>query len=376
MSILKIHSHPTGFAEFSSRDDHADAELFAAIARRVDDEHVSAVMLPDGRIFARRMKSGAVSGQLERVSVVGDDLIFWDTLPGKAHDFDLRHRQMFGDRTTDQLAALSVGIVGVSGTGSPTAEMMMRLGVGRLILVEPDLVEIKNLNRIYGAKRSDASDGRNKAAMMRDHIFATDLGTVVEVCEDRVDTPDAIALLSTCDVVFGCVDSLEGRDALNRLATFYSLPYFDLGVRLDADGRGGVSSVSASVHYIQPGGSSLKSRGVYTDDELRAEYLKRTDPSFYEDQVRRGYIRGVRVDRPAVISINTAIASTAVNELLARVHPFRSVANAEFALVKLLITHGRFVRRSDGDSDTDLARYVGRGDCRPLLMSSRIEAAA
>ena len=376
MSILKIHSHPTGFAEFSSRDDHADAELFAAIGRRVDDEHVSAVMLPDGRIFARRMKSGTVSGQIERVSVVGDDLTFRETLPGKTHDFDLRHRQMFGDRTTDQLAALSVGIVGVSGTGSPTAEMMMRLGVGRLILIEPDLVEIKNLNRIYGAKRSDASDGRNKAAMMRDHIFATDLGTVVEICKDRVDTPDAIALLSTCDVVFGCVDSLEGRDTLNRLATFYSLPYFDLGVRLDADGRGGVSSVSASVHYIQPGGSSLKSRGVYTDDELRAEYLKRTDPSFYEDQGRRGYIRGVRVDRPAVVSINTAIASTAVNELLARVHPFRSVANAEFALVKLLITHGRFVRRPDGDPDTDLARYVGRGDCRPLLMSSRIEIAA
>jgi hypothetical protein len=135
---------------------------------------------------------------------------------------------------------------------------------------------------------------------------------VVEIFEERVDTFEAVALLSTCDVVFDCVDSVEGRDILNRIATFYNLPYFDLGVRLDADGQGGVASVSAGVHYLKPGGSSLKSRGVYTDADLYAEYLKRTDPAFYEDQLQRGYVRGVRVERPAVISINTAVAAAAV----------------------------------------------------------------
>jgi hypothetical protein len=334
-------------------------------------------MLPDGEVFARIVNGAGIGPRIGRVSIVGDDLVFWDAeRPTGGRDFDLRHRQMFGDGTADLLATLSVGVVGVSGTGSPTVEMLMRLGAGRLGLVEPDTVETKNLNRIYGAKRTDARARRNKAVMMRGHIRACDLGTVVEICEARVDTPEAVALLSTCDVVFGCVDSVEGRDILNRIATFYSLPYYDLGVRLDADGVGGVASVSAGVHYLQPGGSSLKSRGVYAEADLYAEYLKRTDPDFYEDQVRRGYIRGVRVERPAVISINTAVAAAAVNELLARLHPFRTVSNGEFAIQKLLFSHGRIARRPEGDPDPELAPHVGRGDCRPLLMSPRLEEAA
>lgn len=373
MAVLKIHSHPGGFRGFSGQDDLADRELFEAVAHRLSGDQLSAVMLPDGEIFARVVNGTGSGPRIDRVSVVGDDLIFWDAGgPTSSCDFDLRHRQMFGDRTTDLLSRLSVGIVGVSGTGSPSVEMLMRLGVGRIGMVEPDEVETKNLNRIYAAKRLDAQSRCNKAVMMRDHILACDLGTVVEICEARVDTPEAVALLSTCDVVFGCVDSVEGRDIVNRIATFYSLAYFDLGVRLDADGQGGVASVSAGIHYLQPGGSSLKSRGVYTEADLYAEYLKRTDPAFYEDQLRRGYIRGVRVDRPAVISVNTAVAAAAVNELLARLHPFRTVRNAEFARQKLLFSHGRTTRRPDGEPDDELVQYVGRGDCRPLLMSPRM----
>src|SRR3546814_13306383 len=95
------------------------------------------------------------------------------------------------------------------------------------------------------------------------------------------------------------MDSIEGRDTLNRIATFYTLPYFDLGVRIDADGSGGVNAVSGVVHYIQPGGSSLRSRGVYSEAELHADVLRRTDPDFYEDQVRRGYFRGLASGRAA-----------------------------------------------------------------------------
>jgi tRNA A37 threonylcarbamoyladenosine dehydratase len=35
---------------------------------------------------------------------------------------------MFGDRTTSLLRKLSVGVAGVSGSGSPSIEMLMRLG--------------------------------------------------------------------------------------------------------------------------------------------------------------------------------------------------------------------------------------------------------
>jgi hypothetical protein len=66
--------------------------------------------------------------------------------------------------------------------------------------------------------------------------------------------------------------------------TFYVLPYFDLGVHLGADGQGGIDEASAAVHYLQPGRSSLLSRGAYTLARVRAENLRRTDPQAYAEQ--------------------------------------------------------------------------------------------
>ena len=48
---------------------------------------------------------------------------------------------------------MSIAVVGCSGTGSPVIEQLARLGVGRLVLVDPDRVEEKNLNRIVNATR-------------------------------------------------------------------------------------------------------------------------------------------------------------------------------------------------------------------------------
>jgi hypothetical protein len=52
------------------------------------------------------------------------------------------------------------------------------------------------------------------------------------------------------------------------------------------------------------------------------------------------YIRGVAEDRPAVVSVNTQIASTAVNEFLARLHPYRYDDNADSAVVRTSFISG------------------------------------
>ena len=62
-------------------------------------------------------------------------------------------------------------------------------------------------------------------------------------------------------MLFGCMDGFDGRQLLNRLATFYSIPYFDVGVRLVADGQGGVSHICGSVN--------LSSTGRFKLDESR-----------------------------------------------------------------------------------------------------------
>jgi len=300
--------------------------------------------------------------------VPGDDIHFWTSeYGGTVPAFAQRHAQLFGSGTTRRLREMAVAVVGCSGTGSPVIEQLARLGVGRLVLVDPDHVEEKNLNRILNARREDAYLKRPKVEVMARAVASMGFATEVEIIQEDLATPRAVKAVAECDVVFGCMDGVEGRHLLNRLAAFYLLPYFDVGVRLVADGRGGIDEASGAVHYVRPDGTTLQDRKVYSAEQLKAAGLKRSDPKAYREQVRIGYIRGVEEDRPAVISINMQMASTAVNEFLARLHPYRYDDNGDFAVLRRSFIQGTEYRESEEAPSGSFSRQLGKADVRPLL---------
>ena len=371
LAVLKIHSHRGDYRFFSQVDDDSDRDLFRSVYGWFDGDapHASAVMLPNGEIFGRVVADNGGFDPLHSVSVAGDDFHFWpvgtaaEPLPG----FTQRHAQVFGQGTTARLRMLSAAVIGCSGTGSPLIEQLVRLGIGKLVLVDPDVVEEKNLNRILHATMEDAQARRPKVEVMAREINRIGLGTNVVPLQKNLVDPDTVRQVAVCDVVFGCMDGAEGRNLLNRLATFYCLPYFDVGVRLEADGQGGVSQVCGGVHYLQPGGSSLISRGVIAPEDIEAEALRRSDPDEYERRFKVGYIRGIREDRPAVISVNMHFASMAVNEFLARLHPFRDDTNSGYSWTSTSLTQMQSYAKADGQACLRLAKHVGRGDMNPLL---------
>ncbi len=371
MAVLKIHSHPGGFAAFSDVDDRSDQDLFASVFGWVDtdDPHASAVMLPNGEIFGRAILSSGVTFPLASIAVAGDDVRFWHSEPGGdvLPAFTRRHAQAFGAGTTALLRRLSIAVVGCSGTGSIVVELLARLGVGHLVLVDPERIEEKNLNRILNATIEDARAERSKVEVLRDAVAGMGLDTRVTAIGENLATPLAVRTVAGCDVVFGCMDGVEGRHLLNRIAAFYAVPYFDMGVRLEADGCGSVDQVCGAVHYVQPDRSSLLSRGVVSLERLQAEEMRRINPSEYKERVRVGYLRGVLEDRPAVISVNALTASLAVSEFRARLHPHRLDPNSDFATVWVSLTQGSMHREGEAEECQVLARHVGRGDVEPLL---------
>jgi hypothetical protein len=370
LGILKIHSHPGGYRDFSSVDDKSDKDLFNSIFGWTDSAfpHASAIMLPQGQMFGRAILTDGSFQPLDSILVPGDDLQFWTPeLGGALPSYAQRHAQLFGSGTTRRLRELSVAVVGCSGTGSPVIEQLARLGIGRLVIIDPDRVEEKNLNRILNATREDAYLRRPKVEVMARAIAAMGFGTELEIIASDLATPRAIKAVAECDVVFGCMDGVEGRHLLNRLASFYVLPYFDVGVKLEADGHGGINEACGAVHYIRPDGSTLQDRKVYNAGQLKAAGLRRTDPKAYREQVKAGYIRGVAEDRPAVISINMQMASTAVNEFLARLHPFRYDDNADFSIVRTSFIQGMEYRERDCVPSGAFTAHLGKGDVRPLL---------
>jgi hypothetical protein len=374
-AVVKIHGH-RGYAQFSHVDDASDRALFPSIYSWLDNDgafagpHASAILMDDGRFFGRVVTVDGEFVSLECINVVGDDLSFWyaaNPASDEVPEFGCRVAQTFGAGTFERLRRLRVAVIGCSGTGSPVIEQLARNGVGSLILVDPDVIEERNLNRILNATRKDADAHHLKVNVAKRSIRAMGLGTTVETHAKSLFDADVVRAIAECDVVFGCMDTIDGRYLLNKLATFYVIPYFDLGVKIEADGLGGVRQVCGSVHYLQPGGSSLLSRHVFTLEQVRAAGLQRADPEGYKQQLEEGYIRGVQEDRPAVIQLNSLIASLAVNELLARLHPFRIDPNSEFAVTRVSLSHAIFDHEKEGEPCPVASRHVGRGDVVPLL---------
>jgi hypothetical protein len=370
LAICKIHSHRGQFKNFSSIDDASDTDFFASVFGWTDSSypHCSAVMLPDGQMFGRAILSTGNFQDLHSIQVVGDDIHMWSGVAEKQVSAGLkRHAQMFGTATIQKLRQLSIAVVGCSGTGSPVVEQLARLGVGRLVLIDPDYVEEKNLNRILNAGRQDAYLKTPKVEVLAKAIARMGLDTELQVICENLSTPTSVEAVASCDVVFGCMDGTEGRHILNRLAAFYLIPYFDIGVRLESDGLGGINEACGAVHYIRPDSSTLLERKVYTMEQVTAEGLKRTDPKAYRDQVKAGYIHGVIENRPAVISINMHMATIAVNELLSRLHPYRYDNNSESAIVRVSFIQNETYREAEPAGSSIFSKKVGRGDCIPLL---------
>jgi hypothetical protein len=373
--VIKFHSHPSGYRNFSEYDDDSDRSLFPRIYDWTGSSnvHASVILMPDGTMNGRIVSKTGDFAPIKSIWSIGSDIKqlsqYLDDSNTEIPAFAERISQTFGDKTFSILKRLKVAVVGCSGTGGPVIEQLVRNCVGELVLVDPDHIDDGNLNRIPNSKLIDAENKIPKVTMHSKAIQAIGLGTKVSTIHGDLFNPNTVRALSDCDVIFGCMDTVDGRHILNKLATYYLIPYIDVGVKLIADGQGGINQVCCQTHYLQPGLSSLYSRKVYTMDQLQAASLYRSDLSTYKAQKKEGYIDGVNVDKPAVVSVNTLAASISVNDLLARLHPYRRTTNAKIATTMISLTDMFMANKPESGCCEVLKDCVGLGDT-PLLLNT------
>ena len=155
--------------------------------------------------------------------IAGDTITIIENESVIEDDFSLRTRQAFGDATYQKLKQMKIGIIGCSGTGSPTIEQLVRLGVGTIVIIDPDIVEKKNLNRILNTTIDDAEKLRLKTEVLYDAVNKIGLGTtVIKYSANIYESREALDDLITCDAICGCVDSVDGRHLISQLTNFLS----------------------------------------------------------------------------------------------------------------------------------------------------------
>lgn len=367
--IILLHSHPGGWLQFSHIDDESDRQVIPGLFEAFGHCHGSAIMSPEGAIRARLYSPDMVSRPVDLVTMAGDNLEYWWN-DGIVNAVPAGRPLPFTSAMTEELGRLSAAVIGVSGTGSVSAEVAARLGFGAVTLVDPDKIEKRNLNRILNSMSADAARGRLKVDMFS-HAIAGHRGDGIALSiADTLGTREAIEAVGQCDVIFCCVDSKEGRQYADLIASAFVIPLFDVGVTIPTflhNGNVAIADVSGRIDYIQPGGSTLADRGVYTQESLRAEYLQRTDPDAFRAELEAGYIKGILEEAPSVITLNMRAASAMMNEFIARAYPFRQEANRKYARVAFSLAACDEDHFSEDDFDRGENGLLGRGATEPLL---------
>ena len=245
-------------------------------------------------------------------------------------EFD-RQARLFGDRGQEILAGQRIAIVGLGGAGSLICEMLSRLGVGEIILIDDDRVDPSNLSRIVGATRRDARawmvDPRRPRWMQR--LGGRTARPKVEVAARvarvasrvtkvtpifrNVADPDVAVLLRDCDHIFLAADSATARLIVNAVVHQYLVSASQVGAKVVVDQESGrVIDVFAVSRLILPGHGCLKCNGLISPDRLREE------ASTAEQLRRQRYVEEDGVHAPSVISLNAIATSRAVDEWLMR----------------------------------------------------------
>jgi molybdopterin-synthase adenylyltransferase len=303
LSVVFVHTHPfaDGLPSFSPIDDIGETALQEFLARRVSDlPHAALVLGADG-CTARLL---GVSEPLDVIQVgatvvrmsgaSGDSIVdtFWD-----------RQVRAFGVDGQRAVRSARVAIIGLGGTGSVVAQQLAHLGVSDFVLIDPDVVDETNLNRLVGATFQNV--GHEKVSVAKRSIERVNSSASVQAIRgDVTDLRVADALLNT-DAMFGCTDSHASRAILNQLAYQYFVPLFDVGVGIVAH-AGQVTHIAGRAQMASPGLACLVCGGVIDSDavrrELQSEAHRAADP----------YISGFTEPQPAVISLNSTMASFAV----------------------------------------------------------------
>ncbi len=131
-----------------------------------------------------------------------------------------RQEILVGKAAMEKLKASRVAVFGVGGVGSYCVEGLVRAGVGKLVLVDDDLVCLTNLNRQLHATRKTV--GKPKVEAMRDRVLEINPKAEVEIhrafylpgSADQLIRPDYDYIVDAIDTVTAKIDIIVHAKAL------------------------------------------------------------------------------------------------------------------------------------------------------------------
>ena len=289
--LVMLHSHPTArtWQPMSSPDFQTESR-YAGVATATTEKPMVGMTLAghSGKWSGRVWRSRGQQQAVESVRVVGEQLtLSWnDALrPTPAPTAaQVRTVSSWGTTVQADFARLRVLVVGTGSVGLDVAQRLVASGVSAGVM-DFDEVHRRNLDRMIGARRSDARRRRPKVTVAGRLMRAQATAANIKVVEHELSICDPQGLNAALDydVIFSCVDRPWARAVLNEIAYADLIPVIDGGINIELYEDGRMRSATARAHTVVPGRPCL-----VCSQQIRPDRIQLDKQGLLDDQ---DYIR-------------------------------------------------------------------------------------
>jgi molybdopterin/thiamine biosynthesis adenylyltransferase len=151
--------------------------------------------------------------------------------------------QEIGGEGQRRLNGSSVLLVGCGGLGTVIANSLARAGVGRIRIIDPDCIELDNLQRQILFDESDIKRGLPKASAAAEKLRLINSTITIEPVIEKLTADNVEKVMRDVDLVLDGTDNFETRLLINEACVKYNRPWI----------YGGVVSTYGMSYTIIPG---------------------------------------------------------------------------------------------------------------------------
>ncbi|PNX54217.1 MAG: hypothetical protein BV458_00520 [Thermoplasmata archaeon M9B2D] len=134
----------------------------------------------------------------------------------------------FGQNGQEVLAAKHAVVIGGGGLGSNSANLMVRMGIGSIDIIDYDTIELSNLHRTSVFSEEDL--GKSKALILKERLQKVNKNVRVNAINQKVTPENIRPLLSAADVIIDGTDSIPLRLLINEISIQQNIPWVYAGV--------------------------------------------------------------------------------------------------------------------------------------------------
>lgn len=384
--LVFMHSHPSnGWQGMSPADVQAERHRIFHTARATGRPLVGMTVGMDGHWSARVWDEdhrGATRCWSRKVRVVDRNrLVVWQRPKERRHASGKQRRtvESWGEDKQRVIEGIRIGVVGLGSVGSIVAEGLARIGVRTLVLIDDDLVEEHNLDRLLNAGVRDI--GRTKTDVAEDAVRRGGTADSIEIIniKRKIQHEDAYAAARDCDILVCCVDSPVGRDVVNRISYRDGIPVVDGGVEIrKAPSTGAMNAARWKAHIVNPYNECLRCKGQYSSSDVMLELDGSWENPHYIRGAAQAGRRGENVFNVS-LSVGAELLNLTIRMLIADPWwPIQQGIERNLVTGRTKIRAGRCVdgctirRESWTGDDAQPIGYLQGNDAQPGWMSRLI----